>query len=108
MTLSDSEEGNSYCEYSHTPKTETVRFSTVHDIGTEGETLNADFADNSAEQISPTGVILQGDQSNNLLIEALPVDKPGEYLPVDTHGEHLPLNVSGALEKSNFKFNFNI
>lgn len=92
VSLSDSEEGTSYCEYSHTPKIETVRFSTVHDIGTEGETLNADFADNSAEQTSPTGVILQGDQSDNLLIEALPIEKPGE---------HLPLNVSGDLEQSN-------
>lgn len=80
---------------------ETVHFSTVHDICTERETVNTDSADNSAKLIFPIGETLQGDLSNNLLIEALPVDKPGEYLSVDTPGEHLPLNVPGTLEQSN-------
>lgn len=106
VSLSDSEEGNSYCGYNQPPNMETVRFSTVHDICKEGETVSGDSDDNPAKQTSPNGGFLQGDQSEYLPVENLPVRAPHEYLPVENQPvsaprECLPVDVLGVLEQSN-------
>ncbi len=95
-SLSDSEEGNSYCGYNHSPNREAVRFSTVHEICKERETVYGDSADDSAKQTFPNGEILQGDQS-----EYLPVELSDDNIPVSAPGEYLPVNVPGVPEQSN-------
>ncbi len=95
-SLSDSEEGNSYCGYNHSPNREAVRFSTVHDICKEREMVYGDSADDSAKQTFPNGEILQGDQS-----EHLPVELSDNNIPVSAPGEYLPVDVPGVPEQSN-------